>query len=50
MDFAKVKQELMLLNSIVSNSATKIELQQLNLEIKRNASSISDTRDDIKLL
>ena len=50
MDFAKLKQELMQLNSIVSNSATKIELQQVNLEIKRNASIISDTRDDIKLL
>lgn len=49
-DTAKIKQELMQLNQLVLNSATKVEMQQLSLEVKRALSAIQDTREDLKLL
>lgn len=39
-DTAKIKQELMQLNQLVLNSATKVEMQQLSLEVKRALSAI----------
>ena len=49
-DAAKIRQELMQLNQIVLNSATKVELQAISIEVKRSHTLIQDTRDDVKLL
>lgn len=35
-DAAKIRQELMQLNQIVLNSATKVELQAISIEVKRS--------------
>ena len=49
-DAAKIRQELMQLNQIVLNSATKVELQAISIEVRRSHTLIQDTRDDVKLL
>ncbi len=49
-DAAKIRQELMQLNQMMLNSATKVELQTMNIEVKRAMTGIQDTREDLKLL
>lgn len=49
-DAAKIRQELMQLNITVLNSATKVELQAISIEVKRSHTLIQDSRDDIKQL
>lgn len=39
-DAAKIRQELMQLNQIVLNSATKVELQAISIEVKRSHTHI----------
>lgn len=40
----------MQLNQIVLNSATKVEMQAISIEIKRSHTLNQDTRDDVKML
>ena len=49
-DAGKIRQELMQLNQMMLNSATKVELQTMNIEVKRAITGIQDTREDLKLL
>jgi hypothetical protein len=39
-DAAKIRQELMQLNQMMLNSATKVELQTMNIEVKRAMTGI----------
>jgi hypothetical protein len=39
-DAAKIRQELMQLNQMMLNSATKVELQTMNIELKRAMTGI----------
>ncbi len=39
-DAGKIRQELMQLNQMMLNSATKVELQTMNIEVKRAITGI----------
>ena len=39
-DAAKIRQDLMQLNQMMLNSATKVELQTMNIEVKRAMTGI----------
>ena len=39
-DAAQIRQELMQLNQMMLNSATKVELQTMNIEVKRAMTGI----------